>query len=122
MNSNKEVTQAQDKIIFMVRQLKDARQLRELAQHAGELRREGINMTAVPAMSEKSGGSTEANLKPVTLTVPQAAELLNLCTKTVYALTHRRDFPAFRVGTRTLISYEGLKAWAAAQTGLEAAQ
>ena len=46
----------------------------------------------------------------------EAAEVLG-----VYTLAKRADFPSFKVGTRTLISAEGLQEWVAAQVGKEEA-
>lgn len=45
------------------------------------------------------------------ISVPEAAKMIGVCTKTAYALTRRADFPAVKIGTRTLVSVEGLKAW-----------
>ena len=50
-------------------------------------------------------------MEKIALSVPEAAELLGLCPKAVYTLTKRADFPAFKAGTRTIISAEGLRAW-----------
>lgn len=50
------------------------------------------------------------------LTVSEAAAELRLSRPTVYELTHRSDFPAFRVGSRLLISRSGLEEWIAGQT------
>lgn len=47
----------------------------------------------------------------LTLSVEEAAEQLGLCSKTVYTLTHRADFPTIKIGRRTRISYEGLREW-----------
>lgn len=41
----------------------------------------------------------------------EAAEALGLSRPTLYTLLHRADFPSFKVGSRTLISAEGLRAW-----------
>lgn len=60
------------------------------------------------------------DLPPIALSVAEAAKLLHVSTGTVYTLAHRQDFPSFKVGNRTLIPYEELKAWAAAQTKLPA--
>ena len=35
--------------------------------------------------------------------VPQAAKVLDLSTKTVYQMTHMEGFPAIRLGRRTII-------------------
>lgn len=49
--------------------------------------------------------------------VAEAAEALGISRPTVYTLIHRKDFPSFKVGNRTLISISGLQQWVAAQTG-----
>ncbi|MCI8681010.1 MAG: helix-turn-helix domain-containing protein [Oscillospiraceae bacterium] len=48
---------------------------------------------------------------PLLLTVPQAAELMQLGRDTVYQLTHRPDFPALRLGRTVRINREGLQDW-----------
>ncbi len=55
----------------------------------------------------------------VTLSVTETAAALGVSRPTVYTLLHRQDFPAFRVGGRTLVSAEGLREWVAAQAGGE---
>lgn len=45
----------------------------------------------------------------------EAAEVLGVSRPTVYTLMRRTGFPAFKVGSRTLISAEGLRAWVQAQ-------
>lgn len=52
----------------------------------------------------------------IALTVPEAAELLGVSRPTVYQLMRAEDFPAFKVGRRTLISRSGLADWVEAQT------
>ena len=47
----------------------------------------------------------------LTLSVAEAAEQLGICTKSLYTLTHRQDFPTVKIGRRTRISREGLKEW-----------
>lgn len=47
----------------------------------------------------------------LTLTVEEAAQMLGICSKKVYTLTHRADFPTIKLGRRTLISREGLREW-----------
>ena len=49
------------------------------------------------------------------LSVTEAAEALNVSRPTVYQIMRRADFPAFRVGRRTLISRSGLERWIEAQ-------
>ena len=47
----------------------------------------------------------------LTMSVAEAAEQLGICTKSLYTLTHRQDFPTVKIGRRTRISREGLKEW-----------
>lgn len=49
----------------------------------------------------------------------EASEVLGVSRPTVYTLTKRADFPAFKVGARTLISAAGLREWVVAQIGKE---
>ena len=49
------------------------------------------------------------------LTVTETAAALGVSRPTVYQLMRQDGFPAFRVGTRWLISREGLARWVAAQ-------
>lgn len=51
----------------------------------------------------------------LTLNVTEAAAVLGVSRPTVYQLIHRQDFPAFKVGSRTLISRERLAEWVEAQ-------
>ena len=58
-----------------------------------------------------------ATADKIALSVAEAAELLGVSPPTVYKLIRRADFPAFKVGTRTLISRSKLEEWVAAQAG-----
>ena len=49
------------------------------------------------------------------MSVSETAAALGISRPTVYTLLHRQDFPSFRVGGRTLVSVDGLRAWVAAQ-------
>lgn len=51
----------------------------------------------------------------LTLSVAEAAKELGICTKNVYTLTHRADFPTVRIGQRVRISRAGLAEWVRAQ-------
>lgn len=51
----------------------------------------------------------------LTMSIAEAAAELGVCEKTVYTLTHRQDFPTIKIGRRTRISREGLRAWVLAQ-------
>ena len=55
----------------------------------------------------------------LTLSVTETAAVLGVSRPTVYTLLHKRGFPAFKVGGRTLVSAEGLREWVAAQAGGE---
>lgn len=48
----------------------------------------------------------------ITLSVAETAEVLGVSRPTVYQLIHRGDFPAFKVGGRTLIPRLALEEWA----------
>lgn len=45
----------------------------------------------------------------------ETAESLGVSRPVVYTLMKRTDFPAFKVGSRTLVSVDGLRAWVQAQ-------
>ena len=47
----------------------------------------------------------------LTMSVEEAARELGICTKSVYTLTHRADFPTIKIGRRTRISRAGLAEW-----------
>ncbi len=51
----------------------------------------------------------------------ETAAVLGVSRPTVYTLLKRADFPAFKVGSRTLVSAEGLRAWIQAQVSQEVA-
>lgn len=53
----------------------------------------------------------------VTLSITETAAALGVSRPTVYNLLHKKGFPAFRVGGRTLVSAEGLREWVASQAG-----
>lgn len=55
----------------------------------------------------------------IALSVTETAAALGVSRPTVYTLLHKRGFPAFKVGGRTLVSAEGLREWVAAQAGGE---
>lgn len=56
----------------------------------------------------------------LTYSPTEAAQALGVSRPTVYTLLKRADFPAFKIGTRTLVSVEGLRAWVQAQAEKEA--
>lgn len=47
----------------------------------------------------------------IALTVQETAELLSVSVPTVYKLVKREDFPALKIGGRTLVSRDRLVDW-----------
>ena len=47
----------------------------------------------------------------LTYSPTETAQVLGVSRPTVYQLMKRADFPAFKVGSRTLVSAEGLRTW-----------
>lgn len=56
-------------------------------------------------------------IEPLAVSTAEAARLLGVSRPTIYQLINRADFPAFKVGARTLISVAGLERWVEAQAG-----
>ena len=56
-------------------------------------------------------------IDPLAVSTAEAARLLGVSRPTIYQLINRADFPAFKVGSRTLISVAGLERWVKAQAG-----
>lgn len=50
-------------------------------------------------------------MEPMAVSAPEAARLLGVSKPTLYELMGREDFPAFKLGRRTLISVDGLREW-----------
>lgn len=59
-------------------------------------------------------------MEPLAVSAPEAARLLGVSKPTIYKYMNREDFPAFKLGGRTLISVEGLRAWVQKQTEVSA--
>ena len=53
------------------------------------------------------------------LSIAEAAQLLSVSRPLVYELTGRADFPSFKVGSKVLVSTEGLREWVREQAGKE---
>lgn len=51
----------------------------------------------------------------LTYSPAEAAKVLGLSRPTVYTLMKRIDFPSFKVGSRTLVSADGLREWVKSQ-------
>lgn len=56
-------------------------------------------------------------IEPMAVSAAEAAKLLGVSRPKVYELLNRDDFPAFKLGSRTLISVDGLRRWVAKQAG-----
>lgn len=72
---------------------------------------EAVRATVRAVMAEQAAGGK------LVVNVQEASKLLGLADKTVYALTHRADFPALRVNSRVLIPVERLREWLEAHLG-----
>lgn len=60
------------------------------------------------------------NLEPLAVSPAECARLLSVSRPKVYDLINQGGFPSFKLGSRTLISVEGLRAWVAMQTEVNA--
>lgn len=63
---------------------------------------------------------TESTGYKAALSITECAAALGVSRPTVYELVRRADFPAFKLGRRTLISRSGLESWVQAQAAREA--
>lgn len=57
-------------------------------------------------------------IERLALNVTEAAECLGISRPTMYELLRREDFPSFRIGTRQLVSRDGLAEWVRKQAAL----
>lgn len=55
-------------------------------------------------------------LQPLAVSPAECARLLGISRPKVYDLINQGDFPSFKLGSRTLISVDGLRAWIAKKT------
>ncbi len=62
------------------------------------------------------------SLEPLAVSALEAARLLGISKPKVYELMNRDDFPAFRIGNRTLVSVDGLREWVRRQAEHETAR
>lgn len=58
-------------------------------------------------------------LQPLAVSPAECARLLGVSRPTVYTLINQDGFPSFKLGTRTLISVDGLRAWIAKKTEVD---
>lgn len=56
---------------------------------------------------------------PLTLTVPQFCEQMNVSRSVAYEIINSKGFPAFRVGSKYLINARGLQQWLNQQSNWE---
>lgn len=54
-------------------------------------------------------------LEPLAVSAAEAARLLGVSRPVVYKYIGRADFPAFKLGNRTLIYVDGLREWVRCQ-------
>ena len=55
-------------------------------------------------------------LQPLAVSPAECARLLGISRPKVYDLINQAGFPSFKLGSRTLISVDGLRAWIAKKT------
>lgn len=60
-----------------------------------------------------------STIEPVSVSVEDAAKLLSVSAPTVYQLIQSGGLPAFKAGSRTLVSVAALRRWVDAQTERE---
>ena len=58
-------------------------------------------------------------LAPLAVSPAECARLLGISRPKVYDLLHQNDFPSFKLGSRTLISVDGLREWISKQAQTE---
>ena len=54
-------------------------------------------------------------IEPRTVSPAECARILGISRPKVYDLINQGGFPSFKLGSRTLISVDGLRAWIAKQ-------
>lgn len=59
----------------------------------------------------------ENRIEKLTLSVDEAAALLGISKPTCYQLVRRADFPAFKIGNRTLVNRRLLEQWIDREAG-----
>lgn len=50
-------------------------------------------------------------MDPITISIPEAAALLGVCSKRMYQIANEEGFPAVKLGGRKLVYVDGLKTW-----------
>ena len=54
-------------------------------------------------------------LEPLTVSPAECARIMGISRPKVYDLINQGGFPSFKLGSRTLISVDGLRVWIAKQ-------
>lgn len=54
-------------------------------------------------------------MEKIAISVPEAAKLMSVSKPKMYELIHMEGFPAVKLGGRTLVPLDGLKAWMQSQ-------
>ena len=55
----------------------------------------------------------------IAVSPPEAARMLGISKPKLYEVMRQENFPAFKLGGRTLISVDGLRQWVADQAGVK---
>ena len=76
-----------------------------------ECLREEIKSCMREVLSAYQGSQTNDQNLPLTLTLPQFCQQMNISRPAAYELVNTKGFPAFRVGTKYLINSRGLQEW-----------
>ncbi len=76
-----------------------------------DLLRDEIKSCVKEVLSSCMPALTVAEQLPLTLTVPQFCEQMNVSRTVAYDMINSKGFPAFRVGSKYLINARGLQQW-----------
>nr|WP_243422600.1 helix-turn-helix domain-containing protein [Pseudoflavonifractor phocaeensis] len=61
-------------------------------------------------------------MQPLAVSPAECARLLGISRPKVYDLINQGGFPSFKLGSRTLISVDGLREWISSRTEIEVKQ
>lgn len=67
----------------------------------------------------KSVSGLESLTDRLAVSPSEAAQMLGVSRPTFYALMRQKGVPFFKIGSRTLISVDGLRQWVADQAGVK---
>ena len=90
-----------------------AKKIREETRRLNELADE---LERIESATPKIEKPLEYSNNKILMNTREAAEALGVSKSTVYTLIHRDDFPAVRIGGRTLINVKKLQEWVDNQT------